>query len=207
MDSACFSISLVSAIDLKPLICQKVSIHHLPGLCGSDKPLENQSTLESECIKGSGLLWVLYTNTWVPACLYIYTLFVLTSPNYNASPAVFTVFYQRGDSIRRLIDELTVETDYKLPWPLLSTALAEVESATMVPACKFPPRPVVGCLRVRSVDSSKALSSAARRCNRLGCLAEKWGLQAHPSSGVKTSRWFSDVSEGQISSFFAPSLH
>lgn len=69
-----FSYLLGDCIDLKPLISEKVSIQHSPGLRGSDKLQENQGALESVCIKGSGPLWALCTLTWVAACVCAHAL-------------------------------------------------------------------------------------------------------------------------------------
>lgn len=180
MDSACFPISLLSAIDLKPLICQKVSIHHLPGLGGLDK-LENQATLQNVRIK-KHLFCECCTLTqecwYVCVCVHIH-LFVLTSPNYNRSPAVFTVLRARWFN---QLPDWWIDCRNRLQITLTSPSLSTLKWSAVL-ECKFPPQSAAGIdsLCVRGVDSSKALSSSAWRCSGLSCLADKWVLQAHPS--------------------------
>lgn len=151
-----------------------------------------------------------YTSVVVHVWVCIYTFLFLQVQITTVLLLCFTVLIARW--FNQLLDwwiDCRNRLQITMTPPSLSTGLAEVESATAVSECKFPPRSVVGvdCLSVRSVGSSKALASSIWRCGGLGCLAEKWGLKAHPSLGVKISHWFSHVSEEKKSSLFAHSLH
>lgn len=170
-----------------------MSIHHSPDLCGWEKLMVNQGTLESvwlyKIIRSS-----VPCECWcvrLHVCVHTHW-FVLTSLNCTHSPGVFTVLRVRW------INQLPDWIDWKKNRLQITLTCPSFSTQSVASECKFPPQSVRWYLLcVRSVDSSKALLFSLH--NHAAAWLLGWEMRPAGSSGVKTSRWFSDVSEGQIS--------
>lgn len=166
-----------------------MSIHHSPGLCGWDKLMENQGTFETVGI------YKMCVGVFVRMCVCAYIL--VCSYKSKLHPFSWSVYCLKSEVIQSVAWLNWLEKkkiDCKLPWPVPHSA-QQIQS--VVPECKFPLQSVVGIYCVVGV------LTVQKPCLPLHGHAAVWlpGWEMRPagSSGVKTSHWFSDVSEGQIS--------